>query len=81
MQKTGSANDIVSNMAVRIRKDLEFRWWLARALPKMGGGQRSVAMQAVVESGISDDRLSRAMMREPRAEDIIREPKRLTLIQ
>jgi len=71
---------MVSNMAVRIRKDLEFRWWLTRELPKMGGGQKSVAMQAVVESGISDDRLSRAMM-QPRAEDIIREPKRLTLIQ
>jgi len=42
-------------------KDLEYRSWVAKALPKMGGGQRYMLVQAIEASGLSDPRLSKAM--------------------
>ncbi len=73
-------SEAVRTIATRMTKDLEFRGWVAKELPKMGGGTRHMLVQAIEASEIRDERLERAL-RCPRTEDIIREPKRMSLIQ
>jgi len=78
MQKVVS--EAVRTIANKMTKDIEYRYWVARTLPKMGGGQRQMLVDAVAASGIMDERLERAI-RCPKTEDIIREPKKTNLIQ
>jgi len=60
MQRT-VFSEAVRTIAAKITRDLEYRTWVAKALPTMGGGQRHMLVQAIEASGLSDPRLSKAM--------------------
>ena len=60
MQKT-VFSEAVRVIAAKIIIDHEYRRWVAKALPTMGGGQRHMLVQAIEASGLSDPRLSKAM--------------------
>jgi len=60
MQRT-VFSEAVRTIATKITNDHEFRSWVAKALPTMGGGQRHMLVQAIEASGLCDARLSKAM--------------------